>query len=201
MYSIPQFAEAIGGSVFVLLMMSVGSGIGEEIAKFLYGKSKGGIFQMIYMLVHLPVFIIGGYVYTLLGIPAASVISSALFFGLWGIFTVFVSRGFMAVLGKVIDFKPPGSDKVRGKELLDHLRGTGMPDEEIKPVLLNFCDSEKKVEGIINGKDVKVKGDSEALCYSLSKRGLSACEIISVLVKTFGFTPEEAGLVWRRASL
>jgi hypothetical protein len=164
---------------------------------------KGGFSQMIYMMFFLPIFVVGGYVYTLLNIPQTSLASTALFFGLWGFFTVFVSRLIINVMNKALGIKliMPKKNLVNGKDLMRYLKEKKMPDHEIRTILMKSCDSKRKAEKLFEGGPEWVSVDADPLCYELSKRSFSAHDVMDILKNILRLTPEEAALVWKNSSV
>ncbi|MBN2251038.1 MAG: hypothetical protein JW724_03070 [Candidatus Altiarchaeota archaeon] len=198
-----DLAGAIAGGTFVLFAMMIGSAIGEQIAGFLFGKVKGGVLQIVYMLFFMPVFIIGGYAYSLLNIPQTSLVASALFFGLWGIFAVCVSRLFISFLGKVLGIRilPKKKSYINGKELIKRLKEKKLPDNEVRSMLTGSCESKRNADRLFEGGSEWVDIDPEALCYQLSKKGFSVHEVMEILTKVLRMKPEDAAVVWKNASV
>lgn len=203
MVAIPDLVNAVIGSVFVMILMMTGSGIGEEVASFVFGKVKGGFSQIVYLMFFLPLFVVGGYVYTLLNIPQTSLTSTAIFFGLWGFLTVFVSRFLINMLNKALGIKfiMPKKSLVNGKDLVKYLKEKKMPEHEIRTVLMKSCDSKRKAEKLFEGGSEWVSIDPDPLCYELSKRGFSAHDVMEILKDIIRLTPEEAAIVWKNSSV
>ena len=202
MFNITDFAGAIGSAVFVMMVMMMGSAVGEEVSGFFFKKIRGGMTQILYMLFFLPLFVLGGYVYTLWGVPQTSVIATALFFGLWGFATVFMSRFLITVLGKMagIRMNKPVRNYINGTLLIKYLKEKKMSDNDIRNVLINSCESKKKAIRLFEGGSEWVDIDPEALCYELAKRGYSVHEVMDVLKGILRMRPEDAAVVWRNAS-
>ena len=202
MFSLGDIASAIAGSVFVLFFLMIGSGIGEEVASFFFGRIKGRLTQIIYLLLFMPLFVLGSYVYVYLQIPQ-KLLSMALFFGLWGVFTVFISRFVIYLGGKVLDIRLPKSKKshINGRELIKYLKEKKLEDNEIRKILARSCESERKAQKLFEGGSEWVKIDPEALCYELSKRDFNVHEVMDILRKILKMTPEEAAGVWKNASV
>ena len=198
-----DLVSAIIGAVAVMLVMMVGSGVGEQVAGFFFGRIQGGLTQMIYLFFFLPLFVVGGYVYTLIGIPQTSLSSSALFFGLWGFFTVFVSRFLINQMNKVLRITIPKSDKreINGKELIAKLKARNLDSNEVRKILRKCCDSDRKADKIFEGGTEWVRINPEALAYELSKRGYNAQEVIDVMKNVLRMKPEEAAMIWKNSSV
>jgi len=131
-----------------MFIMMIGSGIGEEIATFFFGKVKNGILQIIYLLFYMPLFIVGGYVYSLLKIPGTSLVATSLFFALWGVFTVFIARLLITLIDKIfsINITPSNTTPVNGAELIKYLKSRSIPDKDTETILLSACDSRGKAK-------------------------------------------------------
>lgn len=206
MANIPSGAElfnAIAGAVAVLLVMMIGSGVGEQVAGFFFGRVEGGLSQILYMLFFLPLFVVGGYVYTLLHIPQTSLLSTALFFGLWGFFTVFVSRLIINQLNKIFGIRLPKSDKreINGKELIKRLKAKDLGEHEIRKILRKCCESDRKADRIFEGGTEWVRIDPNVLVYELSKKNFSVHEVLDILRSVLKMSPEEAAIVWKNSSV
>ena len=201
--SVPDIAVAIGQGVAVMMAMMIGSAIGEEIASLFFGRVKGGLTQIIYLLFYMPLFIMGGYVYTLSGIPMTSVVTSGLFFGLWGIATVIISRLMIAVINRIFGIRFTAQKKfyVNGKDLIRDMKDKGLAENEIRNVLISSCDSPKKAKRLFEGGSEWVNVDPEALCYSLAKRGYNVHEAMKVLTNILKMRPEDAAVVWKNSSV
>lgn len=200
---ITELASAIGGSVVVMLIMMIGSGIGEEIAGFFFKKVQGGIIQMIYLAFYMPLFIIGGYVYSLLKIPGSSLVATSLFFALWGILTVFVARLLITVVVKAFSLKIFSSHKtpVNGAEFVKYLKGKSISDKDTEDILVCSCDSESKAKKLAHGGFDWVEISPEDVCYELTKRGFDVHDVMELLTGVFRMKPEEAAMIWKKASI
>jgi hypothetical protein len=201
--SIADLASAIGGSVVVMLIMMVGSGVGEEVASFFFGRVKGGIIQMIYLLFYMPLFVIGGYAYTLLKIPGTSLMATSIFFALWGVFTVFAARLMIMVVVKVMSFNVFSAHKmpINGAEFVKYLKGKSVSDKDTESILISSCDSPGKARKLARGGFEWVELSPEEVCYELSKRGFDIHDVMELLTGVFRMKPEEAAGVWKKASM
>ncbi|MEA3255160.1 MAG: hypothetical protein U9Q22_04950 [Candidatus Altiarchaeota archaeon] len=202
MFALEDMAGAVAGAVVVLFTLMIGSGIGEEVASFLFGRIKGRMTQIIYLLLFMPLFVLGGYANIYLQIPQ-TLPSTALFFGLWGVFTVFTSRFILHLGSKALGIRYIRRKKthVNGKELIKHLKEKKLQDNEIRQILYKSCDSERKAQKIFEGGSEWVNIDPEALCYELSKRGFNVHEVMKILKEILRMNPEESANVWRNASV
>lgn len=202
MVVLEDMAGAVAGSVVVLFILMIGSGIGEEVASFLFGRIKGRMTQIIYLLLFMPLFVLGGYANVYLKI-SGELPSTALFFGLWGVFTVFTSRFILHLGGKALGIRYYRRKKthINGKELIKHLKVKKLQDNEIRQILGKSCDSERKAQKIFEGGSEWVNIDPEALCYELSKRGFNVHEVMEILKEILKMNPEESANVWRNASV
>jgi hypothetical protein len=200
---IAELASAIGGSVVVMFVMMIGSGIGEEIAKFFFGKVKGGIIQAIYMMFYMPLFIVGGYVYSILKIPGTSIVATSLFFALWGIFTVFVARLLITVVVKIFSVNLFSSHKtpVNGAELVKYLKGKSISEKDTEEILVSSCESAGKAKKLAQGGFDWVDISPEDVCYELTKRGFDVHDVMELLTGVFRMKPEEAAMIWKKASV
>jgi hypothetical protein len=200
---IAELASAIGGSVVVMLIMMIGSGIGEEIAGFFFKKVQGGVIQMIYLAFYMPLFIIGGYVYSILKIPGTSLVATSLFFALWGIFTVFVARFLITIVVKIMSINVFSSHKmpVNGAEFVKYLKGKSVSDKDTEAILVSSCDSEGKARKLARGGFDWVEISPEDVCYELTKRGFDIHDVMELLTGVFRMKPEEAAMVWKKASV
>ncbi len=203
MLNYTDLAGAIAQSVVVMVLMMIGSAIGEEVAGFFFQRVKGGILQVIYFLFYMPMFIVGGYVYTLLKIPSTSIVSTALYFALWGVFTVFVSRLFITAVGKVfgIRLSKPKGTYINGKDLIKFLKAKNMPENEIRKVLVSSSESKAKASKLMDGGPEWIDIDPEALCYELAKRGYGVHDVMDALKTVLRMKPEDAAVVWKNASV
>lgn len=201
--SIADLASAIGGSVVVMLIMMVGSGVGEEVASFFFGRVKGGIIQMIYLLFYMPLFVIGGYAYALLKIPGTSLMATSIFFALWGVFTVFAARLMITVVVKVMSFNVFSAHKmpINGAEFVKYLKGKSVSDKDAESILISSCDSPGKARKLARGGFEWVELSPEEVCYELSKRGFDIHDVMELLTGVFRMKPEEAAGVWKKASM
>ncbi len=201
--SIADLVSAIGGSVVVMLIMMVGSGIGEEVASFFFGRVKGGIIQMIYLLFYMPLFVVGGYVYTLLKIPGTSLMATSIFFALWGVFTVFVARMLITVVTKVLSFNVFSTHKmpINGAEFVKYLKGKSVSDKDAESILISSCDSPSKARKLARGGFEWVELSPEGVCYELTTRGFDIHDVMELLTGVFRMKPEEAAGVWKKASM
>jgi len=201
--SIADLASAIGGSVVVMFVMMIGSGIGEEVASFFFGRVKGGIIQMIYMLFYMPLFILGGYVYSILKIPGTSIVATSLFFALWGVFTVFVARLLITIVTKVLSVNVFSGSKtpVNGAEFVKYLKGKSISDKDTEAILVSSCDSPGKARKLARGGFDWVAISPEDICYELTKRGFDVHDVMELLTGVFRMKPEEAAMIWKKASV
>jgi len=197
-----DLVSAIMNSALVMLFMMVGSAIGEEVASFVFGKVKGGVTQILYLAFFLPIFVLGGYVFAVLKIPQ-TLTSSGLFFGLWGFVTVFVSRFLINQINKFFGIKLKKSDKryINGKILIKYLKDRGLSSHDTRVILRKCCDSGRKADKIFEGGNEWVNIDPEALTYELTKKGLKAEDVMNLLGSILKMKPEEAALVWKKASV
>lgn len=206
MMDLTELFGAIWGSVVVMFFMMVGSGVGEEVASFFFGRVKGGIIQIIYLLLFMPVFILGGYTYTILQIPQTSIVSTALFFGLWGFFTVFICRGAVTLLSDFLNLKLTSSSSkkfkpVDGCLVAEYLHSKGFSDEEVKAIISKAVDNPKHVSKIMNGVSVKTYINPQVLCYETTKRGWDVHKVMDFLRYVYNMSPEEAARLWRESSV
>lgn len=193
--------EAVASQVVVLFFLMIGSGVGEELASFMFGRIKGRLNQIIYILLFMPLFVLGGYAYILFGISNA-LLSTALFFGLWGVMTVFVSRGTLYLGGKMWGVKLKSRKRgIRGKLLTRYLRKYEVEDHEVKEILMRVCESGRKGEKLFEGGAEWVRVDPHALCYELSNRGFEVNHILEALTRVLRLNTEEAAMIWRKSSV
>ncbi len=180
-----------------MLIMMIGSGIGEEVASFFFGRVKGGIVQIIYMLFYMPLFIIGGYVYTLLKIPGTSLMATSIFFALWGVLTVFVARTLITVVVKVMSLNVFSSHRmpVNGAEFVKYLKGKSVSDKDTESILISSCDSSSKARKLARGGFEWVEMSPEDVCNELTKRGFDIHDVMELFTGVFGMKPEGSG--WR----
>jgi hypothetical protein len=200
---ITELASAIGGSVVVMFIMMIGSGIGEEVASFFFGRVKGGIIQMIYMMFYMPLFVMGGYVYSILKIPGTSIVATSLFFSLWGVFTVFVARLLITIVTKVLSVNVFSGRRtpVNGADFVKYLKGKSISDKDTEAILISSCDSPGKARKLAQGGFDWVEISPEDICYELTKRGFDVHDVMELLTGVFRMKPEDAAMIWKKASI
>ena len=200
---IGELASAIGGSVVVMFIMMIGSGIGEEVASFFFGRVKGGIIQMIYMLLYMPLFVMGGYVYSILKIPGTSLVATSLFFALYGVFVVFVARFLIKIIEKIFSVNIFSAHKtpVNGAEFVKYLKGKSISDKDTEAILVSSCESSGKAKKLARGGFDWVEISPEDVCYELTKRGFDVHDVMELLTGVFRMKPEEAAMIWKKASI
>jgi hypothetical protein len=158
---------------------------------------------MIYLMFYMPLFIIGGYVYSILKIPGTSLVATSLFFALWGVFTVLVARMLITVLVKITSINVFSSPKmpVNGAEFVKYLKGKSLSDKDTEAILVGSCDSEGKAKKLARGGFDWVEISPEDVCYELTKRGFDVHDVMELLTGVFRMKPEEAAMIWKKASV
>jgi hypothetical protein len=198
--------------VVVLGLMLIGMIIGDSIANSMFGGVKGIIRQLLYLLFFVVFLVLGNYLPGLLDIPALSLFPAIIIFGFWGFSAVFFSRfilylmDFIISLVKKIGMKKLGEVRIDAGALITYLNNKGINPVEIKKILANASGSKRKADKIIRNfnKGEKVKEDIEidpyVLTSNLLRKGMKIDDILEILVKIVGFSPEKAVSIWRKST-
>jgi hypothetical protein len=192
--------------VLVVLSALMGVALGDTVASFFFGKVKGRFKQILYLVLFAIFIVLEGYVMQLFGInlmdmhPALACTVS----GLFGSTVVFLNRAILHVLDEIqtsIKLSKTHKFGLNGKRLVKELRGKGLEKEEVRKVLLASAKSERRVDKVLSGKNEWLEINLNTLSYELSKRELSADDIINILHKMAGIHPEDAVEIWKRSSV
>ncbi|RLI89465.1 MAG: hypothetical protein DRO62_01485 [Candidatus Altiarchaeales archaeon] len=197
--------------VVVLFLMLIGMFVGDSVAGSIFGNIKGRVRQFLYLLLFVIFLVFGNYIPSLIGIYPLGLLNSILLFSIWGFLSVFLSRFLLFLIdlsiyfGKKLRTKKQPQAIVAIEKLIRYLQDRGMGAEGIKFILSVSLGSEKKAEDIQNRvKNGKLnKGiaiDPYRLSSAFRQSGFDANEILEILVKFLGLTPEKAVRIWRRST-
>ena len=194
-----------------MFLMLIGMFIGDSVAGSIFGNIKGRVRQFLYLLLFVIFLVFGNYIPSLIGIYPLGLLNSILLFSIWGFLSVFLSRFLLFLIdlsiyfGKKLRTKKQPQAIVAIEKLIRYLQDRGMGAEGIKFILSVSLGSEKKAEDIQNRvKNGKLnKGiaiDPYRLSSAFRQSGFDANEILEILVKFLGLTPEKAVRIWRRST-
>ncbi|OYT40753.1 MAG: hypothetical protein B6U86_03555 [Candidatus Altiarchaeales archaeon ex4484_43] len=197
--------------VVVLFLMLIGMFVGDSVAGSIFGNIKGRVRQFLYLLLFVIFLVFGNYIPSLIGIYPLGLLNSILLFSIWGFLSVFLSRFLLFLIdlsiyfGKKLRTKKQPQAIVAIEKLIRYLQDRGMGAEGIKFILSVSLGSEKKAEDIQNRvKNGKLnKGiaiDPYRLSSAFRQSDFDANEILEILVKFLGLTPEKAVRIWRRST-
>lgn len=200
-----DFLAVVVQQVLVLFLMLVGIMVGDVVASSMFGRIRGSIKQISYLLLFVVFLVMGNYVPAFLGIPHPSPTVSIVLFGFWGFLSVFVSRVIIyltdVIRGQINKIMKHGGAEhvVELREVIDHL-SPRLEMESIKKVLMQSTPYPKKIEKIFKKVEDKgmERGEGEIQVYptrlsrSLMGEGLGEDEILDVLIKILGIQPEKA---------
>lgn len=185
--------------------MLVGIMVGDVVASSMFGRIRGTIRQISYLLLFVIFLVVGNYVPAFLGIPHPSPTVSIVLFGFWGFLSVFVSRVIIyltdVIRGQInkIAKRRRAEHVVELREVIDHL-SPKLEMKSIKKVLMQSTPYPKKIEKTFKKLEdrgmEKMEGEIQVypirLSRSLMGEGLCEDEILDVLVKILGIQPEKA---------
>ncbi len=194
-----------------MFLMLIGMFVGDSVAGSIFGNIKGRVRQFLYLLLFVIFLVFGNYIPSLIGIYPLGLLNSILLFSIWGFLSVFLSRFLLFLIdlsiyfGKKLRTKKQPQAIVAIEKLIRYLQDRGMGAEGIKFILSVSLGSEKKAEDIQNRvKNGKLnKGiaiDPYRLSSAFRQSGFDANEILEILVKFLGLTPEKAVRIWRRST-
>ncbi len=192
--------------VLIVLSALLGIAMGDAVASFFFSRVKGRFKQILYLVLFAVFIVIEGYVMQFFGInlmdmhPALACVVS----GLFGFIVVFLNRIVLYTLEEIetsIRLSRTHKFGLNGQRLVKELRAKGLEKEEIKKILVSSCKSERKVDRVLAGKNEWLEVNLHSLSYELSKRELSAEDIIKILHKMAGIHPEDAVEIWKKASV
>jgi len=194
-----------------LFLMLIGMFVGDSVAGSIFGNIKGRVRQFLYLLLFVIFLVFGNYIPSLIGIYPLGLLNSILLFSIWGFLSVFLSRFLLFLIdlsiyfGKKLRTKKQPQAIVAIEKLIRYLQDRGMGAEGIKFILSVSLGSEKKAEDIQNRvKNGKLnKGiaiDPYRLSSAFRQSDFDANEILEILVKFLGLTPEKAVRIWRRST-
>jgi len=194
-----------------LFLMLIGMFVGDSVAGSIFGNIKGRVRQFLYLLLFVIFLVFGNYIPSLIGIYPLGLLNSILLFSIWGFLSVFLSRFLLFLIdlsiyfGKKLRTKKQPQTIVAIEKLIRYLQDRGMGAEGIKFILSVSLGSEKKAEDIQNRvKNGKLKKgiaiDPYRLSSAFRQSGFDANEILEILVKFLGLTPEKAVRIWRRST-
>ena len=197
--------------VVVLFLMLMGMFIGDSVAGSIFGHVKGRFRQFLYLLLFVIFLVFGNYIPSLIGIYSLGLLNSILLFSFWGFLSVFLSRVLLFLidllihLGKKLRTEKQPQTIVDMKKLIRYLQDKGIDAEGIKFILSVSLGSEKKAEDIQNKvKKGRLKEEIPIDPYRLSsafrQSGFDVNEILGILVKFLGLTPEKAVRIWGRST-
>jgi len=196
--------------VVVLFLMLIGMFVGDSVAGSIFGNIKGRARQFLYLLLFVIFLVSGNYIPSLIGIYPLGLLNSILLFSIWGFLSVFLSRFLLFLIDILIySVKKLGTKKqpqtiVAIEKLIRYLRDRGMDSEGIKFILSVSLGSEKKAEDIQSRvKKGKLKRgiaiDPYRLSSAFRQSDFDVNEILEILVKFLGLTPERAVRIWKRS--
>ena len=194
-----------------MFLMLIGMFVGDSVAGSIFGNIKGRVRQFLYLLLFVIFLVFGNYIPSLIGIYPLGLLNSILLFSIWGFLSVFLSRFLLFLIdlsiyfGKKLRTKKQPQAIVAIEKLIRYLQDRGMGAEGIKFILSVSLGSEKKAEDIQNRvKNGKLnKGiaiDPYRLSSAFRQSDFDANEILEILVKFLGLTPEKAVRIWRRST-
>ncbi|MCK4491525.1 MAG: hypothetical protein KAU03_02800, partial [Candidatus Altiarchaeales archaeon] len=156
-----DFLAVVVQQVLVLFLMLVGIMVGDVVASSMFGRIRGSIKQISYLLLFVIFLVMGNYVPAFLGIPHPSPTVSIVLFGFWGFLSVFVSRVIIyitdVIRGQINRIMKHGGSEhsIELRKVIDHL-SPRLEMESIKKVLMQSTPYPKKIEKIF--KKLEDKG-------------------------------------------
>jgi hypothetical protein len=190
--------------VVVLLLMLAGMFIGDSASNSVFGRVKGTLRQLLYLLLFVVFLVLGNYIPSLIGIQIQTILNSILFYGFWGFLSVFLSRLILFSLDRLIHYRRNLKTKKKPQRFVDvirlvrHLRDRGLNAEEINLILSASTGSGRKAGK--RGSKEKTPVDPYRLSSAFQRNGFDVNETADILVKFLKLTPEKAVRIWRDAN-
>lgn len=197
--------------VIVLFLMLMGMFVGESVTSSLFGHIRGKLRRLLYLLFFVVFIVFGNYLPHLMRLPELGFMESILLFSVWGFLTVFFSRSLIAMLDSLrglyrrLNRKKKQKIMVDAGLIIDCLQEKGFNRMDINSILSTLTHSEKKAASLQKKAEKgrlrkKIQVNPQGLTAAVHQRGLTAEEIVELLVRIFRITPEQAANTWRKST-
>jgi hypothetical protein len=196
--------------VAVMLLMLAGMAAGDYFASLLFGGVRGRLRRLACTLLFVVFLAVGSRIPEFFGLEELGLYQTALFYGIWGLSSVFAGRFILRSAEFAAEHAPrPWQRRVRlpaadARVLFGSLREGGLSGREVRTVLAAASGCNRTASRMVRSAESgRLKGSVELnpcrLAAAVHRAGFSPKDAVGVLVASFGMSPEKAATVWERS--